>query len=93
MPENYHQVVFGLLIENYSRYQLLHPTNQTEYEGYNTFIEPVEPILEGSSGLFVADNGKHKNYQARGSMSWQIFWRNGKPLEKRLIVTYNIPYQ
>ena len=93
----YEQVVLGILIENYSRYSLLHPTNQTEYEGYNTFIEPAKPIFqgsfEGSSGLFVADNGGWQNYQARGSMSWQIKWQNGNPLEKRLIVTYNIPYE
>ena len=89
----YEQVLLGILIENYSRYSLLHPTNQTEYEGYNTFNYPAKPIFEGSSGLFVADNGGHRNYQARGSMSWQIKWQNGNPHGKRLIVTYNIPYE
>ena len=91
--ESYHQVLLGVLIENYSRYQFLHPTNHTEYEGYNTVIEPAKPIIEGSSGLFVVDNGANNGYDARGSMSWQLKFQNNVPVNQRLVVTYNVPYR
>ena len=80
------------MIENYSRYKLLHPTQHSYYPSAK-IIKKVEEINERSSAMFVLDNGGYKDYTVSGSMSWQIHGPNGEPQEQRLIVTYNIPYK
>ena len=83
------QVGLGIVIENYSRYNLKFPIVNFENSAGRQ-VEKVQEIDSGKDAMFILDNGGYRDYRLDGSLSWQVMF-NSKHLI-RLVLTYYIPY-
>ena len=90
------QVGVGIVIENYSKYNLKFPTLNFENKG-RQFITEVADVDAKSSAIFILDNHRHLEYGIHGAVAWQLM-RGGSVAEdprtpRRLIVGFEIPYR
>ena len=89
----YEQVVLGIMLENYSKFNLKNPTfHRDDYWcGYTRRINPIRQVDSGSGKLFVVDNDASKGAIC-GSVSWQL--NDGyKDLNVRLVLTFDVPWK
>ena len=94
------QVALGLEIENHSDFDLRDGTTDLDdcSATRNLRENDASDVLADSKAMFIFDNGLYKDYGLCGSISWQIFYKNGNPLlvggeGKRFLVTFRVPYR
>ena len=87
-----HQVGVGIVVENYSRYNLKFPTLNIVNKGRN--ITKVADVDAKSSAIFILDNNKNQNYGLYGTVAWQLMQgiSVAEP-PRRLIIGFEIPYR
>ena len=85
------QVGLGVVIENYSQYNLKFPTvNFENSAGREVEKHEVQEIGSGKSNMFILDNGGHRDFRLDGSLSWQVMLNSRHLI--RLVLTFYIPY-
>ena len=78
----------GIVIENYSKYNLMFPT--VNFKDLSQATTEVKDVNSRSSQLFIFDN---INAGVYGSISWQISNKRGdKATKTRLILGFSIPW-
>ena len=90
------QVGVGIVIENYSKYNLKFPTLNFENKG-REFITKVADVNAKSSAIFILDNHRWAHYGIHGAIAWQLM-QSGSVAEdprtpRRLIIGFGIPYR
>ena len=79
----------GIVIENYSKYNLMFPT--VNFKDLSQATTEVKDVNSRSSQLFIFDNINDNIY---GSISWQVSNRRGdKATKTRLVVGFSIPWK
>ena len=79
----------GIVIENYSKYNLMFPT--VNFEDSSQAKTEVKDVNSRSSQLFIFDN---INAGVYGSISWQVSNRRGdKATKTRLVLGFSIPWK
>ena len=87
-PKNYPMGV-GIVIENYSKYNLMFPT--VNFNDQSQATTEIKDVNSRSSQLFIFDN---INAGVYGSVSWQISNKRGdKATKTRLILGFSIPWK
>ena len=89
----YEQVVLGVMLENYSKFNLNNPTfhHGDCWYGSTREINHIRQVDSGSGYLFVVDNSALKG-NICGSVSWQL--NDGyKDLNVRLVLTFYVPWK
>ena len=93
------QVALGIFVENRSKFDLKKPIlNIMDCSATRMLVSPkITPSCTKS--MIILDNESYKDYGICGSISWQIFYRNGERYPKedgkgrRFITTYRVPYR
>ena len=89
----YEQVVLGIMLENYSKWNLKNPTfhHGDCWYGSTQDIRPIRQVDSGSGYMVVLDNSASKG-NICGSVSWQL--NDGyKDLHVRLVLTFYVPWK
>ena len=88
-PEIYkdkdNQILLGILIENYSRWPLIHPRFEPDDSGATLKTEKVK-VSPHSTEFFVISNTD----DIYGSMSWEIGMQGLTDKGTRLVLTYEV---
>ena len=98
---NKSQVGVGVLIENYSKYELMFPT--VDFSNAGKKVTEIGNVDPGKSAMIILDNdysNNHHNYGIFGTISWQISsnknvkgTKTRKATTTRLILGFSVPYK
>ena len=90
------QVGVGIVVENYSKYDLKFPTLNFGNKG-RQFITKVADVDAKSSAIFILDNHRNLEYGVYGAVAWQLMQGGSKTeaprTPRRLIIGFKIPYR
>ena len=89
--EEWEQIVLGIMLENYSKFNLKNPTFYHNWCGSTRDINPIRELDSGSGEMFVVDNSASKG-DICGSVSWQLY-DGYKELNIRLVLTFDVPWK
>ena len=90
-----------MLIENYSKYELMFPT--VDFGNAGKKVTEIGNVDPGKSAMIILDNNysnNHHNYDIYGTISWQISTNKNvegtttrKATKDRLVLGFAIPYK
>ena len=90
-----YQMGVGIVIENYSKYNLMFPT--VNFENAGKAKTEVKDVNSRSSQLFIFDNdysNNNGNHGVFGTISWQVSNKQGdKATKTRLVLGFSIPWR
>ena len=85
------QVGIGIVIENYSKYDLKFPQPTFHNKGRQIHRFRLRDVDSQTSALFILDNHETYHRGVHGAVSWQVM--NGPetgPTSKRLIIGFEV---
>ena len=88
--DEWKQIVLGIIVENYSKYDLKHPTFYNHC-GQVRKIRQVHQLPAGEKDMYAFDNWADKT-DICGSISWQLY-DGYEALNVRLVLTFKMPWK